>query len=112
MENLKGEGAKLGKKVDELREISAKQIKVNDEKQAAEKVKEDAKKNWVTGLITQFRTIQDRPGKRSYRELLFMQNILGWIKKWEVLKTDATFDPATELAKLDAAETANQGTLG
>jgi len=81
LENLKGEGAKLGKKVDELREISAKQIKVNDEKQTAEKLKEDAKKLRVNGLIAQFKTIRDRPGKRSYRELLFMRNILGWIKK-------------------------------
>ena len=40
-----------------------------------------------------------------------MRNILGWIKKWESLKPDATFDPTAELAKLDAAETDNQGIL-
>ena len=111
LENLKGEGAKLGKKVDELREISAKQIKVNDEKQAAEKLKEDAKKLRVSGLITQFKTFRDKPGKRSYRELLFMRNILGWIKKWEALKTDDTFDPDAEIAALDATETVNQDKL-
>ena len=66
LENLKGEGAKLGKKVDELREINSKQSKVNCEKEAAEKVREDAKKNRVSGLITQFKTLQDKPGKRSY----------------------------------------------
>ena len=49
MENLKGEGAKLGKKVDELREISAKQSKINNEKEVAEKAKEDAKKLQVSG---------------------------------------------------------------
>ncbi|CAG8634625.1 7093_t:CDS:2, partial [Funneliformis mosseae] len=37
LENLKEEGAKLGKKVDELREISSKQSKVNSEKEAAKK---------------------------------------------------------------------------
>jgi len=56
LENLKGEGAKLGKKVDELREINSKQSKVNCEKEAAEKVRENAKKNYVSGLITQFKT--------------------------------------------------------
>jgi len=83
LENLKGEGAKLGKKVDELREISAKQIKVNDEKQAAEKVKEDAKKLQVDSLITQFRTIWNRPGKRSYIENYCLCRIF-----WDGLKSE------------------------
>ena len=88
-----------------------KKVKLILKKEAIEDGKNKAKKGRVSGLITQFKTFQDKPGKRSYRELLFMQNILGWIEKWEVLKMDAAFDPTAELAKLDAAETDNQGKL-
>ncbi|CAG8661316.1 15303_t:CDS:2 [Funneliformis caledonium] len=73
LENLKGEDAKLGKKVDELREISSKQSKVNSEKETAK----DAKKLQIS----------------------------------ESLKTNATFDLAAKLAKLDAAKTDNQNSL-
>jgi len=98
-EALNAAKAKLGAKWSELAEVNAEKGKINTEKEAIEDGKNKAKKGRVSGLITQFKTLRDKAGKRSYRELLFMHNILGWIKKWEVLKTDATFDPAVELAK-------------
>ena len=72
--------AKWGEKWSELAEINSKKAKARTELEAAEKVREDAKKLQVSGLIIQFKTIRDKPGKRTYWELLFMQNILGWIK--------------------------------
>ena len=69
--------AKWGEKWSELAEINSKKAKARTELEAAEKVREDAKKLWVSGLITQFRTLCDKPGQKSYRELLFMRNILG-----------------------------------
>jgi len=103
--------AKWGEKWSELAEINSKKAKARTELEAAEKVREDAKKGRVDGLVTQYRTLQNKPGKKTYKEYLFLHNVLGWIKKWEILKTDDTFDPDAELAKLDAVETVNQGKL-